>query len=74
MYNTNSLDTICGALSYAMGIDAPAEAAEKNAVLLGKWRCLTAKAFLFTRRVAFCERIGGTAAVLAPQMIDMFLQ
>ena len=33
MYNQNSLDTICGALSYAMGIDAPAEAAEKNADL-----------------------------------------
>ena len=33
MYNSNSLDTICGALSYAMGIDAPKQAAEKNADL-----------------------------------------
>ena len=33
MYNQNSLDTVCGALSYAMGINAPAQAAEKNADL-----------------------------------------
>ena len=33
MYNPNSLDTICGALSYALGIEAPAEAAAANADL-----------------------------------------
>ena len=31
--NTDSLDTVCAALAYAMGIDAPKEAAEKNAAL-----------------------------------------
>lgn len=30
-YNKNSLDTLCGALAYAMGITAPKESAEKNA-------------------------------------------
>ena len=30
MYNPNSLDTICGALAYALGIEAPAEAAAAN--------------------------------------------
>ena len=30
MYNLNSLDTICGALTYAMGIEPPKEAAQKN--------------------------------------------
>ena len=29
-YNKNSLDTLCGALSYAMGITPPTESAEKN--------------------------------------------
>ena len=29
--NKTSLDTLCGGLCYAMGIDAPAQAAEKNA-------------------------------------------
>lgn len=29
-YNKNSLDTICGSLSYAMGITPPTESAEKN--------------------------------------------
>ena len=33
MYNENSLDTICGALAYAMGVEPPKEAAEKNAEL-----------------------------------------
>ena len=33
MYNENSLDTLCGALAYAMGIEPPAHAAEKNAAL-----------------------------------------
>ena len=33
MHNKNSLDTICASLAYAMGIDAPAEAAEKNGEL-----------------------------------------
>jgi predicted AlkP superfamily pyrophosphatase or phosphodiesterase len=33
MYNENSLDTLCGALAYAMGIEPPALAAEKNAAL-----------------------------------------
>ena len=33
MYNENSLDTICGALAYAMGVEPPKAAAEKNAVL-----------------------------------------
>lgn len=28
--NPNSLDTICGALAYAMGIDAPKQSADKN--------------------------------------------
>ena len=32
-YNQNSLDTLCGALAYAMGIEAPKYAAEKNADL-----------------------------------------
>ena len=30
MYNQNSLDTICGALAYALGIDAPEHAAPAN--------------------------------------------
>ena len=30
MYNPNSLDTVCASLAYAMGIDAPREAAEPN--------------------------------------------
>ena len=30
MYNPNSLDTICGALAYALGIEAPSEAAPAN--------------------------------------------
>lgn len=29
-YNKNSLDTLCGALAYAMGITPPSECAEKN--------------------------------------------
>lgn len=29
-YNKNSLDTLCGALAYGMGIEAPKESAEKN--------------------------------------------
>ena len=33
MYNPNSLDTICAALAYALGIDAPSEAAPANADL-----------------------------------------
>ncbi len=33
MYNPNSLDTICGALAYALGIEAPSEAAAANADL-----------------------------------------
>ena len=33
MYNEHSLDTLCGALAYAMGIEPPAYAAEKNAAL-----------------------------------------
>jgi len=33
MYNPNSLDTICGALAYAMGIDAPEKAASSSAEL-----------------------------------------
>ena len=33
MYNPNSLDTICGALAYALGIEAPSEAAPANADL-----------------------------------------
>lgn len=33
MYNPNSLDTICGALAYALGIEPPACAAEANADL-----------------------------------------
>ena len=33
MHNKNSLDTLCAALAYAMGIEAPAEAAEKNGEL-----------------------------------------
>lgn len=32
-YNKTSLDTICGALSYAMGIEAPECSAEKNEIL-----------------------------------------
>ena len=31
--NKNSLDTICAALAYAMGIEPPALAAEKNSEL-----------------------------------------
>ena len=30
MLNPNSLDTICGALSYALGIEPPCEAAAAN--------------------------------------------
>ncbi len=30
MYNPNSLDTICASLAYAMGIEAPKEAASPN--------------------------------------------
>ena len=30
MYNPNSLDTICAALAYALGIEAPSEAAAAN--------------------------------------------
>ena len=30
MLNNNSLDSICGALAYAMGIDAPKNSAPKN--------------------------------------------
>ena len=33
MYNPNSLGTICGALAYALGIEAPSEAAPANADL-----------------------------------------
>lgn len=33
MKNTDNLDTICGALCYAMGIDAPTQAASPNEVL-----------------------------------------
>ena len=33
MYNKDSLDTLCGALAYAMGVEAPKQAAEKNALL-----------------------------------------
>jgi len=33
MHNQNSLDTICASLAYAMGIEAPAHAAEANADL-----------------------------------------
>lgn len=33
MYNENSLDTVCGALAYAMGIEPPKFAAEKNSAL-----------------------------------------
>ena len=33
MYNPNSLDTICGALAYALGIEAPSKAAPANADL-----------------------------------------
>ena len=29
-YNKNSLDTLCGALAYAMGITPPTECGEKN--------------------------------------------
>ena len=34
MYNPNSLDTICGALSYALGIEPPKEAAKANDALV----------------------------------------
>ena len=34
MYNPKSLDTICGALAYALGIEAPSEAAPANADLV----------------------------------------
>ena len=34
-YNPHSLDTICSALAYAMGIDAPEKAQEKNPDLSG---------------------------------------
>jgi hypothetical protein len=34
MYNPNSLDTICAALAYALGIEAPSEAAAANADLV----------------------------------------
>ena len=33
MLNKNSLDTLCAALCYALGIDAPEQAAEPNADL-----------------------------------------
>lgn len=33
MRNTDSLDTLCGALSYAMGIDSPAQSAAPNETL-----------------------------------------
>ena len=33
MKNPNSLDSLCGALSYAMGIESPKQAAEPNADL-----------------------------------------
>ena len=33
MHNPNSLDTICATLAYAMGIEPPKHAAEKNADL-----------------------------------------
>ncbi len=33
MFNKNSLDTLCGALAYAMGVDAPMQAAQKNSEL-----------------------------------------
>lgn len=33
MKNSNSLDTICSALCYAMGVDAPKQAADKNTQL-----------------------------------------
>lgn len=35
MHNPNSLDTICAALTYALGIPAPQEAAPKNSDLAG---------------------------------------
>lgn len=34
MYNPNSLDTVCGALAYALGIEAPSEAEPANADLV----------------------------------------
>ena len=34
MYNPNSLDTVCGALAYALGIESPSEAAPANADLV----------------------------------------
>ena len=34
MYNENSLDTLCGALAYAMGVDAPQTAAAPNETLV----------------------------------------
>ena len=33
MYNETSLDTLCAALAYAMGVQPPREAAEKNGAL-----------------------------------------
>ena len=33
MYNEHSLDTLCAALAYAIGVEPPKEAAEKNAAL-----------------------------------------
>ncbi|MBP3606044.1 MAG: alkaline phosphatase family protein [Clostridia bacterium] len=33
MYNENSLDTLCAVLAYAMGVEPPREAAERNADL-----------------------------------------
>ena len=35
MHNKNSLDTICASLTYAMGIEKPEKAAEKNNDLCG---------------------------------------
>ena len=34
MLNQTSLDTVCAALAYAMGIDAPAESAPANETLV----------------------------------------
>lgn len=48
MLNEMSLDTVCSALCYAMGIDAPKEAAEKNP-LLGEYIDKTAGAGKFDR-------------------------
>ena len=61
--NKDSLDTLCAALAYAMGIEPPACAQEKNAELVN----YIDKVFDGESRDEFCERIKGFMKLLESQ-------